>query len=78
MNAAQRKIIQAVHDNLTNDMTVIESERDAEQEKFDNMPESLQSSDKGEAMQAGIDALTEAYDAMEQALQALDQDSIGL
>lgn len=71
MNAAQRKIIQAVYDNLTNDMTVIESERDAEQEKFDNMPESLQGGDKGQAMEEGISTLEEAIEGVQAAIDAL-------
>lgn len=35
----------------------------AEQDKYDNMPEGLQSSEKGEAMQAAADALSSAADS---------------
>lgn len=39
--------------------------RDAEQEKFDNLPEGLQGSDRGEKLQEGIDTLTGAVDELE-------------
>lgn len=72
MNKATRKQAQDIHDVLTNAMSELDMLRDAEQEKFDNMPESLQSGSAGEKMQEGVDYLGEAYDAVEQALQALD------
>jgi len=52
---------------------MLESERDDEQEKFDNMPEGLQGSEKGEKMEQGISDLDTAIHELEDtALAALD------
>jgi predicted nucleic acid-binding Zn-ribbon protein len=72
MNKAQRKTIEDIRGNLQNELERIESERDAEQEKFDNMPESLQNSDKGQAMEEGISTLDEAIEGVQSAIDALD------
>ena len=51
---------------------------DAEQEKFDNMPEGLQGGDRGQAMEEAACNLSSAADALEsgsleEALEALGQ-----
>lgn len=51
---------------------VIESIRDDEEEAHDNLPESLQDSEKGEAMQEAIGNLESALDSIE----GLDFDDI--
>lgn len=50
----------------------VESIRDEEQEKYDNMPESLQGGDKGDAMQEGIQYLEDSMDALDSAIEAAD------
>lgn len=40
--------------------SVFEEESEAEQEKFDNMPEGLQSSEKGERLETAAEALSSA------------------
>lgn len=45
---------------------------DEEQEKYDNMPESLQSGSRGEALQEVIDALTEAVDHLTNAAATVE------
>lgn len=59
----------------------IESEKDDEEGKYDNMPESLQNGEKGEAMQAAIEALDSAMTNVESAAEMLrtedtDRDAI--
>lgn len=49
--------------------------RDAEQEKFDNMPENLQDSDRGQRMQECIDALDAAESSMQDGICALEEDA---
>ncbi|KKL70057.1 hypothetical protein LCGC14_2108750, partial [marine sediment metagenome] len=39
-----------------------------EQEAYDNMPENLQDSDKGDTMQTGIDNLQDGKDLLEEVL----------
>ena len=48
----------------------IETLRDEKQEYFDNMPESLQSGDKGQAAEAAIEQMDEAYNALDEFLGA--------
>lgn len=43
---------------------LIESAADEEQEYYDNMPESLQGSDKGQSAESAASMLTEVKDAM--------------
>ena len=52
----------------------IEELREEEEDKFDNMPESLQSSEKGEALEAAKDALTEAFDTLDMLVSDLGND----
>lgn len=86
MNANRRKQIRLIADEMlaiqqrADDlMSQIEALRDEEQEYLDNMPEALQSSDRGEAAEAAVEALDSARDeaegvsaACEMAMQALD------
>jgi DNA repair exonuclease SbcCD ATPase subunit len=53
--------LQGLIDTLTEDT---ETERDAEQEAFDNLPESLQEGERGQAMQAAIEALDEVCNGL--------------
>lgn len=85
MNAARRKEINEAHARLValNDQLqtlkseaeelvgTLETIRDAEQEYFDNMPESLQQGDKGQSAEQAIQYLEEAIDAVT-TLQDLD------
>ena len=74
MNKARRAQINAAIDQLealkssleqikveaTQTAELLESITDEEQEAFDNMPESLQNSDKGQTAQEGLDGLDTA------------------
>lgn len=78
MNADRRKAIEAiraridVHAGEVADLQVevdtlkeeIEGLQEDEQNYFDNMPESFQQGDKGDAAQSAIDKLCEAVDAL--------------
>jgi uncharacterized coiled-coil DUF342 family protein len=50
----------------------LETHRDNEQEYYDNMPESFQDGDKGQAAQAAIDALESAIEALDAALESVE------
>jgi len=58
MNAARRKRLA----NVVEELIAI---RDEEQEALENMPDSLQFGERGQAMQEGIDLLTNAIDEIE-------------
>lgn len=51
----------------------LESARDEEQDYLDNMPESLQGGDKGQAAEAAVSALESAIEALETAIDALGE-----
>jgi len=59
MNKNRRTELQKVINSLEN---VITDEQDA----YDNMPEGIQESERGESMETGLDSLNEAKDLLEE------------
>lgn len=59
MNKARRKELEKALDLIERGKDMLEDIEAEEQEAFDNMPESLQESERGEHMQEIIDALEE-------------------
>lgn len=60
MNKQRRKEIQALINSLEEIKYQIEELKEQEEEAFDNLPESIQYSEKGEAMESAIDYLDSA------------------
>ena len=73
MNKQNRKVIEGYINSLQDIKQDVESMLDEEQEKFDNMPEGLQESERGEAMQNAIDNLESASDAIGDAIDYLNE-----
>lgn len=82
MNKARRKRIASVIHTLENiiDYDLIESAKDEledilyeEEDAYDNMPENLQYSIRGEESSDAIDSLQEAIDALEEAIDTLNE-----
>lgn len=73
MNANQRKTLQGYVESLEEIKCAIEEMRDDEECKFDNMPEGLQESERGEAMQEAIDNLESASSSLEEAIDYLNE-----
>lgn len=71
MNAPRRKSIQEVIDQLEELKSTIETIMDEEQEAYDNLPENLQGSERGEAMSEAADNLDSAYNSMDEVLEYL-------
>lgn len=81
MNIQRRKTINEISSQLGNleidwdalhDIKAkIESVRDEEEEYFDNMPENLQQSERGEASEQAKDELAEAIDNLDQLIDAI-------
>ena len=65
MNKARRKEIARAIELMEQAREILESVRDEEQEAFDNMPESLQGSERGEAMEEYIYTLEEAVENLD-------------
>ena len=61
MNAAGRKVIKEMIEQLTEMSGTLEEVAVEEREKYDNMPEGLQMSEKGEALERSAEALECAF-----------------
>lgn len=57
MNNNRRKKLLNIYEKLSNLLAELDCIIDEENEAFDNMPQSIQNTDKGELMQNGIDSL---------------------
>lgn len=80
MNKQRRKdlakvleYLAAANQPLADAITDLEGIRDEEQDAYDGMPEGLQSSERGEAAQAAIDAIGEALAAVEEMASQYDE-----
>lgn len=85
MNNKRRKQIGAVRVaieeakaklNIEDIIAQIEEIRDEEQDSFDNMPENLQQSEKGQASETAIQALSDACDNLQSLLDNLDFETV--
>jgi hypothetical protein len=70
VNKQDRKDLQRAIDMATEAMEEIRRIGEAEREKFDNMSEGLQQSERGEAIEAAADALEQVADDIENALDS--------
>lgn len=72
MNNERRKMIAKIQSQLDDLKTELETVKDLEQEIYDNMPDSLQGSEKGDRSFAAITSLEDAISCMEDACTQLD------
>lgn len=73
MNAVRRRLLRNVILELEGLQVSLSDIRDFEEEAFDNLPESLQLSDKGAAMEYAKESIEEADTNIEGALTALNE-----
>lgn len=73
MNKNRRKAIAEVRDILESATSSLEVIRDEEQESFDNLPEGIQESERGERMSECIECLEAAIDNLSEAIDNLDE-----
>lgn len=71
MNKWLRNDLMKISEQVEELSSDIERIRDGEEEKLDNMPESLQDSNKAEAFQEVIDFLDDALASMTEACEAI-------
>lgn len=76
MNAQRRKEIQSVLDELMDLRSRVDSLKDDEQEAFDNMPESLQSSESGQKIESAASSLDDALAAFDDLESALNEAAV--
>ena len=73
MNKQRRKMIEDVKTRLDELKSSIEMILEEEREAYDNMPESLQESERGQAMDDAIYALDSALEACDEVKEHLDE-----
>lgn len=71
MNKARREAISKLIDMIDEIRSDVAGLRDEEQDYFDNMPESLQGGDKGQAAEEAISALEDAYNSLDEVFNYL-------
>ena len=67
MNKDRRKRLTSIAEQISVLIDMAQEVLDEEQEAFDNMPESLQQGERGEAMQDAVEAIGGLIEGMEQA-----------
>lgn len=72
MNNDRRKQLERAKALLEEALSIIETCRDEEQEAFDNMPEGLQQSERGEKAEAACSALDECADGTQTAIDSIE------
>lgn len=72
MNKERRKKLEEAKVKIEQAMQIIDSVYEEEQESFDNLPEGLQYSEKGDDIQSNIDALESASNSCTDVIDFLD------
>lgn len=72
MNADRRKRLDKVMEFLSQARDLLEEVKDEEQEYYDNMPESLQSGEKGDKASTAISEMEEVLNNLEYADSSLE------
>lgn len=73
MNNDRRKKIQNLMEQFSNLLPLLEEVRNEEQDSLDNLPESLQMGERGDLMQDAINALDDAADYVNSAVEKLEE-----
>jgi len=83
MNDNRRKQLEGIRSTLADLVSEFELAQDAltgiiaeEQEAFDNLPESLQMTDRGQAMEEGLSTLDNASSSLDDIISSIE-DAIG-
>lgn len=72
MNQATRKILNELNDQLGQILCELEHLAEMEREKFENLPDSLQESDQGQAIEAAADTMEQAAEDLGQVWQEIE------
>lgn len=75
MNKERRAAIERIKNQLSELRDDLDSLKDEEQDAFDNMPESLQQSERGQLSEAAIEALDNAVSQFDEIENYLDDAS---
>lgn len=73
MNKKRRKEIENLRESISETKAKLQDLLDEEQQAFDNMPESIQESERGEEMQEIIEYMEAAIDSLGEATESLTE-----
>lgn len=73
MNKERRKIIEEAIEKINEANDLLATVRDEEQEAFDNLPEGIQMSERGETMEQYISDLDEIIDTIYDGVSTLEE-----
>ena len=73
MNKLRRKELNSIIEILEEANSRLEMVKDEEQEAFDNLPEGIQYSERGEQMEEYVDDMDTAYDSIQEAIDTLTE-----
>ena len=73
MNKQRRERLAKLAEQVEGIKLELESLRFEEQEAFDNMPESLQGAERGQAMESAINAMEDAETGLDEALASIEE-----
>lgn len=73
MNKERRKKIEVIKDSFLDLQEDLQALLDEEQEAYDNLPESLQESEKGERMSSSIENIDSAMSSLGEVIEFLDE-----
>jgi len=73
MNNARRKELSALISEIEDVRSRLETVKEEEQEAYDNLPESLQDGERGEQMQAAIDAMENADSLLDDLIGSIEE-----
>jgi len=73
MNKHRRNKLEMISEQLQQLMGELDAVKTAEEEAYDNLPEGLQESERGERMQEAIDNLDAASGSLEEALDSITE-----
>ena len=71
MNKPRRQKLQLIIDKLEELKDELDGLTDEEQDAYDNLPEPIQMSDRGQAIDEGIDELRTALDAIDETIECI-------
>lgn len=73
MNKARRKQLEKVVEVLTAQMEELETIKDEELDAFDNLPEGIQCSERGETMEENVDELDSIITDLENVIDSINE-----
>lgn len=72
MNKQRRLKLSEAHSLLGKAVSIVEQVKDDEQNSFENLPENLQSGERGEVMEEAVNELQMAIDSISDAIEHID------